>query len=224
MEVIKVTTWEKKLLDQIRQNYKPYTKVRIDLSIARANHQLDLCGNSLVVSNMSNPNNTSTIRLNKAANDELDLFDGLEIDTVFNTIFFSNTAQAGQWLELISGVEFSYKKKVNDVPSGTIAFWSGEIVDIPAGWHLCDGTNGTPNLIYLFIIGAGGDLEVGATNPNPIHNHRVQGNTASNLNSSGATAGGYLVAKKEHTHSVDIESDYMLALPPWYALAYIMKL
>lgn len=38
---------------------------------------------------------------------------------------------------------------------GLICIWCGAIVDIPAGWQLCDGTNGTPDLRDKFIIGAG---------------------------------------------------------------------
>lgn len=38
---------------------------------------------------------------------------------------------------------------------GIIVLWSGAIVDIPSGWHLCDGTQGTPDLRDMFVIGAG---------------------------------------------------------------------
>lgn len=41
----------------------------------------------------------------------------------------------------------------NSLPSGTIVLWSGDSNNIPRGWQLCDGTNGTPNLIDKFIIG-----------------------------------------------------------------------
>ncbi len=37
-----------------------------------------------------------------------------------------------------------------------IVLWSGAVVDIPAGWALCDGNNGTPDLRDRFVIGAGG--------------------------------------------------------------------
>lgn len=36
-----------------------------------------------------------------------------------------------------------------------IVIWSGEIVDIPAGWALCDGNNGTPDLRNKVLVGAG---------------------------------------------------------------------
>ena len=41
------------------------------------------------------------------------------------------------------------------VPKGVILMWSGEVDQIPAGWVLCDGSNGTPDLRSRFIVGAG---------------------------------------------------------------------
>lgn len=38
---------------------------------------------------------------------------------------------------------------------GIVVLWGGAIVDIPAGWGLCDGTGGKPDLRDRFIIGAG---------------------------------------------------------------------
>ena len=48
-------------------------------------------------------------------------------------------------------------------PSGGIIMWSGAINDIPVGWALCDGSNGTPDLRDRFIVGAGRDYSVGNT-------------------------------------------------------------
>lgn len=49
------------------------------------------------------------------------------------------------------------------IPRGAIIMWSGGIDDIPTGWALCDGTNGTPDLRDRFIVGAGGEYAVGDT-------------------------------------------------------------
>ena len=49
------------------------------------------------------------------------------------------------------------------VPPGAIIMWSGSINDIPVGWALCDGRNGTPDLRDRFIVGAGGSYNVGNT-------------------------------------------------------------
>lgn len=44
-----------------------------------------------------------------------------------------------------------------------IVFWFGTIGSIPTGWHICDGTNGTPNLEDKFIVGGNGVLPTSGT-------------------------------------------------------------
>lgn len=51
---------------------------------------------------------------------------------------------------------------------GIIAIWSGAIGDIPAGWHLCDGTAGTQDLRDMFIVGAGGAYNVNDSAPTNV--------------------------------------------------------
>ena len=41
------------------------------------------------------------------------------------------------------------------LPRGAIIMWSGALSAVPAGWQLCDGTNGTPDLRGVFVLGAG---------------------------------------------------------------------
>ena len=38
-------------------------------------------------------------------------------------------------------------------PVGTIIPYAGDLSKIPYGWHLCDGTNGTPDLSGRFLEG-----------------------------------------------------------------------
>ena len=52
---------------------------------------------------------------------------------------------------------------IEGVPSGIISMWSGLNAAIPAGWLLCDGTNGTPNLIDRFIVASGTTYTTGDT-------------------------------------------------------------
>jgi microcystin-dependent protein len=49
------------------------------------------------------------------------------------------------------------------IPTGLISLWSGAIGSVPAGWYLCDGTNGTPDLRDKFLVGAGSTYSVNAT-------------------------------------------------------------
>ena len=48
------------------------------------------------------------------------------------------------------------------VPINTITIWSGSVEDIPAGWVLCDGQDGRPDLRGRFVLGAGGAYTPGA--------------------------------------------------------------
>ena len=52
---------------------------------------------------------------------------------------------------------------VSAVPAGGIIMWSGSIASIPAGYYICDGTNGTPDLRDRFVVGAGNTFAVGNT-------------------------------------------------------------
>ena len=42
-----------------------------------------------------------------------------------------------------------------NVPSGGIIIWSGASSNIPSGYVLCNGLNGTPNLQNSFVVGTG---------------------------------------------------------------------
>jgi len=97
------------------------------------------------------------------------------------------------------------------VPSGAILAWSGSIATIPAGFVICDGSNGTPDLRDRFVVGAGTTYAVDATGGAntvtlaateiPGHTHTVSGTTASDgahtHNVSGNTSN-----TGAHTHNV----------------------
>ena len=139
------------------------------------------------------------------------------------------------------------KLETSGIPSGVITMWSGAIADIPTGWALCNGQNGTPNLRDRFVVGAGGGYAVGvmggsstsgattlATSQIPGHTHSLgifcwsgYNNNMWHPNGDYTAACGYEEGNNgvrnaqsaggggSHTHTVT---------PPYYALAYIMKL
>lgn len=65
------------------------------------------------------------------------------------------------------------------LPIGMIIMWYGSLSNIPTGWALCDGTNGTPDMRGLVPIGAGGSITLGqsvgsstgTTSSNGSHDH-----------------------------------------------------
>jgi hypothetical protein len=161
------------------------------------------------------------------------------------------------------------------IPTGVIVMWSGSEASIPAGWALCNGANGTPDLRGKFVIAAGGTYAVGATggSANAVvvsHNHGASADFNGNHAHSGSTntagnhahtdqlgrnvnelgsypapgggGGGTMTtdAAGNHSHSLSInaagnhnhgitvnaagESGTGKNLPPYYALALIMRL
>jgi hypothetical protein len=61
------------------------------------------------------------------------------------------------------------------LPAGLIVMWGGLVANIPSGWLLCDGANGTPDLRDRFVKGAAAGGEAGATGGAASHNYTPQG-------------------------------------------------
>ena len=120
------------------------------------------------------------------------------------------------------------------VPTGGIIMWSG--YDVPNGWLLCDGTEGTPDLRDRFVLGwgtrsigdVGGEEEHTLTiDEIPSHSH-----DAGSLTARGATGGGGgLEASGAVPTSVSVSGNTGSTggdgshnnMPPYYVLAFIMK-
>ena len=57
------------------------------------------------------------------------------------------------------------------IPAGIICMWGGLLANIPAGWALCDGQGGRPDLRSRFIKGAAAAAEPGGTGGAATHSH-----------------------------------------------------
>ncbi len=57
----------------------------------------------------------------------------------------------------------------SSLPVGTIQMWSGFLSQIPLDYRLCDGNNGTPNLIAKFVKGAPDSTEAGGEGGEDTH-------------------------------------------------------
>ncbi|MFT5667679.1 MAG: microcystin-dependent protein [Vicingaceae bacterium] len=152
------------------------------------------------------------------------------------------------------------------LPAGVIVMWSGTTA--PAGWALCNGSGGTPDLRGRFVVGydpalsaynqigdAGGAGFVQITTANmPSHTHgsgtlvnspenRHRHSTAitsgegigtqgrlSSVDSRHGTSTKYSSYANAHTHSISGSTasagsgGYLENRPPYYTVAYIIKL
>jgi len=149
---------------------------------------------------------------------------------------------------------------------GMILIWSGYISEIPSGWALCDGANGTPDLRGRFIVGAGRDgvtagyyktKSKNSESPTrtvqftlraedlPAHRHMYIGDSNApgddltlieGVDGRSGAGKGYgakiltdsMIYDADRTHGVRRTSSTITSLidvrPPYYALAFIMKL
>ena len=104
----------------------------------------------------------------------------------------------------------------NGVPRGVITAWYGMSTAVPAGWTICDGTNGTPDLRGRTIIGVNGtdaaaDASVGSavgtnslslnTNNMPNHSHALSSNGTANFNGSGTINATTNSNTQKHAHT-----------------------
>ena len=136
----------------------------------------------------------------------------------------------------------------NALPAGAIIVWSGAIASIPTGWFLCNGSNGTPDLRDRFVVGATSTYAVGATggtrdsvvishshtatvsDPGHTHSYFVYTPAPIRAGSNGPVAfseSGSTTNPATTGISVSISTEGVSGtnanLPPYYALAYIMK-
>lgn len=127
------------------------------------------------------------------------------------------------------------------VPVGTIVLWSGSANNIPDGWKLCNGQDGTPDLRGRFVVGhdpRDGDYSVNKTggekthtlsvNEMPSHSHGVP---ISIWGYSGSRGDYWEFAAPEsyYSHKTSLSSSSVGGgkahenRPPYYALCYIMR-
>lgn len=134
------------------------------------------------------------------------------------------------------------------IPIGGIIIWSGSTGSVPDGWALCNGSNGTPNLQDRFVVGAGSGYAVAATGGSatvtlttaqmPQHNHGAANVTDKVVRTTGNSEGfpnlggqfGGATAQLSLNNTVGGGGNTNIGgsqphenLPPYYALAYIMR-
>lgn len=127
------------------------------------------------------------------------------------------------------------------LPAGMIAIWTGTVADIPAGWHLCDGSAaGIPDLRDRFVVGAGGTYSVPSSGPADGHTHpgtavwaaTGSGGGHNHILSCSASGDSVLPAActvcSNHTHGGALEAGSTASnpglRPEWIALGYVVKL
>ena len=134
--------------------------------------------------------------------------------TVVIAIILSQTVwkREGFQTAALSTMTDLYGRDFNIVafPRGMILMWSGSVTEIPRGWALCDGTNGTPDLRGKFVLGANAETGQALGSSGGASSQSLSGTTGGRIPQwSSARSGGL--------------GSSIPTIPPFYSLAYIMK-
>lgn len=118
------------------------------------------------------------------------------------------------------------------IPTGGIIIWSGATV--PDGWALCDGTNGTPDLRGRFVLGSSDSHALGSTGGSeevtltarqlPPHFHDLEKVSSLSGSNFGIRTGNNLGTIQYIETGPAGNGEPHPNMPPYYTLAYIMKL
>lgn len=176
-------------------------------------------------------------------------------------------------LTVLKGRPKSRLALLPDVPVGCIVMWDGEPDTVPEKWHLCDGTNGTPDLREKYLKCTSPGENPGTTGGSLTHVHRgVEGTmvaadesagtpAGTNANTGGAISGisdahtttavqsgagtsvhtgpnqhtvtgSFAVHSHtftgtplaDHSHQLDGDTEEINHEPPFYKIAYIMRI
>jgi hypothetical protein len=117
------------------------------------------------------------------------------------------------------------------VPVGTVLAWYGDIDDLPRGFVLCDGDDGTPDLQGKFLMGANADYPpgvIGGQNATS-HSHTFSAQTGKSIlapawvSSKGRNV-GITVANEGHDHEVTGITDLATVdnRPEFMAVHFVM--
>ena len=122
--------------------------------------------------------------------------------------------------------------QVGAFPKGAIIAWNAKSGAVPAGWAICDGTNGTPDLRRRFLMGVATLADVGQTPGQAGHFHTVSGGTSTARSKSDGWGFDASADRKrtpsvtglDHSHSFTAITNEAPNIPPSYTVLFLMKL
>ena len=154
--------------------------------------------------------------------------------TVNETDITSNTEEIKNINEKITNIKTNITALQDAMPVGSIIMFNGKAEEIPSGWAICDGKNGTPNLLDRFILastyagGTGGQSQITlSVSQLPPHRHRLKKcwyGKSDNADDRQVVRWDDSVGTNDQI--LTEETGFGLPInimPPYYRLIYIMK-
>ena len=164
--------------------------------------------------------------------------DGNDTETDFIESYIDSRI-AGELSGIYSSLNYLNDKVNNeefgDIPTGVVVAWSGSEAQIPSGWALCNGLNGTPDLRNRFIYGSGTGATYnpgttgGATThtltvaemPSHTHNYTLYVDTQHHQVITTSHGDTLKYTQTTQTTSATGSNQAHNNMPPYYALCYI---
>jgi hypothetical protein len=193
--------------------------------------------------NLGSIPNSNPIILDSAGRPPQEIW--LEVGYTYKFLIQTSAGVTLQTLDNLYPILQNSSATASPIPAGLISLWSGSIGSIPAGWVLCNGSNGTPDLRDRFVIAAGSTYSVAQTGGSAdaivvTHTHTATVTDPGHIHTGVvSTAGGDVTGPGDRctiasqtasavtgisvTNASTGSSGTNANLPPYYALAYIMK-
>ena len=156
----------------ISTNTTDITNLKTDVSANTTNIATNTTNISTNTTNITSIDTRVTKLENKVA-DKSD-YEGLKTKVDTNTTNITTNTND------ITNIKNEIKNLQDSMPVGSIIMFNGKAEEIPSGWAICNGENGTPNLIDRFILGStycggmGGKSQVTlSVSQLPPHRHKV---------------------------------------------------
>lgn len=91
------------------------------------------------------------------------------------------------------------------LPKYSVIMWGGPAAQVPDGWHICDGTNGTPDLRDKFIVGSGnkyklsdsGGAESVTIGKDNLPNYKLPASASGNTSDSAPLRGTFICSLRQ---------------------------
>lgn len=210
----------------ISTNTTDITNLKTDVSTNATN----IATNTTNIS--TNTTNITSIdtRVTKLENKIADKSDYEDLKTKVDT----NTTNISTNTNDITTIKNEIKNLQDAMPVGSIIMFDGKAEEIPSGWAICDGTNGTPNLIDRFILastyagGTGGKSQITLTvSQLPPHRHRLKKcwyGKSDNADDRQVVRWDNSVSTNDQILTEETGLGLPInIIPPYYRLIYIMK-
>jgi len=106
---LKSENWDQRITAQEHLRWENYEVIRLDLSIENNDRLFSRPGDYLGVYRVSSLSAIASVKFNVKRAPTIRIKSKVTIETVFTQFYINNSAQSGEWIDLLIGIDFVYK-------------------------------------------------------------------------------------------------------------------